>query len=81
MAVEGSSKAEELPQSPSNGETQNEKDENSQENGHPQEQKKNAASRDTSSPGKIFIGGLSRETSTATFTKYFSKYESLQTRS
>jgi len=77
MAVEGSSKAEEVPQSPSDGETQSGKDGNSQENNGPQEQKNNAASRDTSSPGKIFIGGLSRETSSATFTKYFSKYGEL----
>jgi len=51
MAVEGSSKAEEAGQSPSNGETQNGKDDNSQENDAAQEQKNNAASRDTSSPG------------------------------
>uniref|UniRef100_A0A0D6RA80 RRM domain-containing protein n=1 Tax=Araucaria cunninghamii TaxID=56994 RepID=A0A0D6RA80_ARACU len=33
-----------------------------------------AASRDGSSPGKIFVGGLSRDTTPATFTKHFGKY-------
>lgn len=77
MAVERSSKTEEVRQSPPNGETQNEKDDNSQENDDPQEEKNNDASRDTSSPGKIFVGGLSRETTSATFSKYFSKYGEL----
>lgn len=77
MAVERSSKTEEVRQSPSNGETQNEKDDNPQENDDPQEQKNDAASRDTSTPGKIFVGGLSRETTSATFTNYFSKYGEL----
>lgn len=74
MGGENSSKAEEARQSPSNDETQNGKDDDSQENDAAQEQKSNAASRDTSSPGKIFIGGLSKETTSANFTKYFSKY-------
>lgn len=42
-----------------------------------QEQKNNGSSKDSSNPGKIFIGGLSRETTSATFTKYFSKYGEL----
>eukprot|EP00252_Welwitschia_mirabilis_P016919 TRINITY_DN37677_c0_g1_i1.p1 TRINITY_DN37677_c0_g1~~TRINITY_DN37677_c0_g1_i1.p1 ORF type:complete len:390 (+),score=79.59 TRINITY_DN37677_c0_g1_i1:135-1304(+) len=36
--------------------------------------KENKKEEPSSSPGKIFIGGLSRETTTDTFTKHFSKY-------
>uniref|UniRef100_A0A0C9S7R0 TSA: Wollemia nobilis Ref_Wollemi_Transcript_12942_1780 transcribed RNA sequence n=1 Tax=Wollemia nobilis TaxID=56998 RepID=A0A0C9S7R0_9CONI len=73
--MEGS-KAEDAAQSTqTNGEAKNEKEEKVTEN--TQEDKNNSASRDTSSPGKIFIGGLARETTTATFTKHFSKYGEL----
>ncbi|XP_059074443.1 heterogeneous nuclear ribonucleoprotein 1 [Cryptomeria japonica] len=53
--------------------------ENSQEENNNNNNETNASSRDkdTSSPGKIFIGGLSRDTTPAAFTKHFSKYGEL----
>eukprot|EP01018_Ginkgo_biloba_P023349 Gb_29428 [translate_table: standard] len=60
------------PQEASNGEAKAERDNKVAEN-----EEKNNASRDTSSAGKIFIGGLSRETTTAAFTKHFEKYGEL----
>lgn len=41
---------------------------------HAEEDKSQSHSGDGASPGKIFIGGLARETTTAQFVKYFSKY-------
>ena len=41
------------------------------------EDKHNDSYREASSPGKIFIGGLSRSTTTVAFTKHFSKYGEL----
>jgi len=38
------------------------------------EEQKQENNKDVSSPGKIFIGGLSRSTSSSVFTKHFSKY-------
>ncbi|XP_057823457.1 heterogeneous nuclear ribonucleoprotein 1 isoform X1 [Cryptomeria japonica] len=70
--MEGS-KAEDNTQSSHSNDEENE--ETAAEN--PQEEKNNGSSKDSSNPGKIFIGGLSRETTTATFTKYFSKYGEL----
>ncbi|KAI6671316.1 hypothetical protein NL676_006201 [Syzygium grande] len=41
---------------------------------HVEEDKSQSHSGDGASPGKIFIGGLARETTTAQFVKYFGKY-------
>eukprot|EP01018_Ginkgo_biloba_P023347 Gb_29426 [translate_table: standard] len=62
------------PQSASNGDANAGKDD---KRGERTQEEKNSSSRDTSSPGKIFIGGLARETSSETFTKHFSKYGEL----
>jgi len=58
----------------------NEDDNTEQEENVAEEQKEdknNDTSREASSPGKIFIGGLSRSTTTVLFTKHFSKYGEL----
>ncbi|XXG49547.1 hypothetical protein AAC387_Pa02g3707 [Persea americana] len=40
----------------------------------PEEEKSRPHTGDGASPGKIFIGGLAKETTNATFTKHFGKY-------
>lgn len=50
------------------------KDENTKRNENVAEEQKNDTSREASSPGKIFIGGLLRSTTTETLTKHFRKY-------
>jgi len=42
-----------------------------------EEEQKQEKNNDVSSPGKIFIGGLSRSTTSSAFTKHFSKYGEL----
>ncbi|GMI99125.1 hypothetical protein HRI_003581800 [Hibiscus trionum] len=41
---------------------------------HPEDDKSNPHSGDGASPGKIFVGGLARETSSAQFLEHFGKY-------
>ncbi|XP_068666844.1 uncharacterized protein [Aristolochia californica] len=41
---------------------------------HPEDEKSHPHTGDGASPGKIFIGGLAKETTSAQFTKHFGKY-------
>eukprot|EP00252_Welwitschia_mirabilis_P020734 TRINITY_DN513_c0_g1_i1.p1 TRINITY_DN513_c0_g1~~TRINITY_DN513_c0_g1_i1.p1 ORF type:complete len:242 (-),score=41.18 TRINITY_DN513_c0_g1_i1:929-1654(-) len=68
-------KKKEVSQSTGNGDAKDDRNENPNESaGEEEHHENNTDSKDESNPGKIFIGGLARETTKAKFAEHFSKY-------